>query len=370
MRIYRATVLAKFFACQMPVHQDPEGLSLLGAAQIISLSTGRYQSSVAGNPFCSLSRNASKHESLATQLNLNRYKKMKIETYLGLVVVFLASAVYGGENVVVQYDCIPNYANWGGVTAEYEKETGVKVPPDMKGSSQAMAALETEQANPQADCAYYSGAIGYQAAKKGLHQPYSPKGFEKIPPDLKDPNGLWWTVHTGYIAILVNRSALKGKPIPKSFADLLKEDYKGMVAYDDPTWGGTGFTFVYGINAVLGGKNDLKVGFDYLKKLDANILSYPRESVYNDLLRGEIPIWINVDGNGLKAKYVDGAAIETVIAEEGTITMPLVMGMAKGAPHPEETKRYLDWLTSDAAQKIMAESFFRPVMSVELPAKL
>jgi putative spermidine/putrescine transport system substrate-binding protein len=295
---------------------------------------------------------------------------MKIKRCLGIIAVSLISSAYAGEDLVVQYDCIPNYANWGGVTAEYEKETGVKVPPDMKGSSQAMAALETEKANPQADCAYYSGAIGYQAAAKGLHQPYTPKAFDKIPSALKDPDGLWWTVHTGYIAILVNRAALKEKPIPKSFADLLKPEYKGMIAYDDPTWGGTGFTFVYGINAVLGGDSDLKVGFDYLKKLDANILSYPRESVYNDLLRGEIPIWINVDGNGLKAKYVDGAPIETVIAEEGTITMPLVMGMVKGAPHPEETKKYLDWLTSDTAQKIMAESFFRPVISVELPVKL
>ncbi len=295
---------------------------------------------------------------------------MKIQTCITLAALTVTTLAFAQEKVVVQYDCIPNYANWGGVTAEYQKETGVRVPPDMKGSSAAMAALEAEKANPQADCAYYSGAIGYQAAEKGLHQPYMPKGFDKIPKGLKDPKGLWWTVHTGYIAILVNKAALKGKPMPRSFADLLKPDYKGIVSYDDPTWGGTGFTFVYGINAVLGGGADMKAGFDYLKKLDANILNYPRENIYNDLLRGEVPIWINVDGNGLKAKYADGAPVETVIAEEGTIVMPLVMGMAKGAPHAEETKKYLDWTLGDAAQKIMAESFFRPVMKVELPAKL
>lgn len=274
------------------------------------------------------------------------------------------------EKVVIQYDCIPNYANWGGVTAAYQKETGVRVPPDMKGSSAAMAALAAETANPQADCAYYSGAIGFQAAEKGLHQSYQPKGWEKIPDELKDPDGKWWTVQTAHIAILVNTSALKGKPAPKSFADLLKPDYKGMVAYDDPTWGGTGFTFVYGINAVLGGGKDLNAGFDYLKKLDANILNYPRENIYNDLLRGEVPIWINADGNGLKAKHVDHASVETVFAEEGTIVMPLVMGLVKGGPHVEEAKKYLDWLLGDTAQKLMAESFFLPVMKVDLGADL
>ena len=121
----------------------------------------------------------------------------------------------GGEDrTVIQYDCIPNYANWGGVTALYKQVTGVTVPPDPKGSSVAMAALEKEKDNPVADCAYYSGAIGYQAAQKGLHQPYKPKGWEKIPDALKDPNGLWWTVHTGTIAFVVNTKALGGARFP------------------------------------------------------------------------------------------------------------------------------------------------------------
>jgi putative spermidine/putrescine transport system substrate-binding protein len=274
------------------------------------------------------------------------------------------------EQTVIQYDCIPNYANWGGVTKAYLKKTGVVVPPDMKGSSPTMAALEVERSNAKADCAYYSGAIGYQAASKGLHDSYKPKGWEKIPAGLKDPNGTWWTVHTGHIAILVNTAALKGKPVPHSFADLLKPIYKGLIVYDDPRFNGTGFTFVSGINAVLGGGKDQKAGFDYLKKLDANILKYAKENSYNELMRGEIPIWINADGNGLKAKNVDKAPIEVVIPSEGTITMPLVMGLVKGAPHKEAAKKYLDWLLTNEAQLLMAESFFQPVMPVKLDSSL
>jgi putative spermidine/putrescine transport system substrate-binding protein len=298
---------------------------------------------------------------------------MKIPKFAGTfccLVLLAGTALAADPKVVVQYDCIPNYANWGGVTAEYFQETGVRVPPDMKGSSVAMAALEAEAANPQADCAYYSGAIGYAATVKGLHQAYKPAGFDKIPAALKDPEGRWWTVHTASIAILVNTTALKGMPVPTSFADLLKPGYKGMIAYDDPTWGGTSYTFVYGINAVLGGGPDLNKGFEYLKKLDANVITYPRDNIYNDLLRGEIPIWINADGNGLKAKYVDKAPVETIIAEEGTIAMPLVMGMVKNDPHPAETKKYLDWLLTDKAQALFAESFFRPVMNVDLGPEL
>ncbi|HSK76262.1 MAG TPA: extracellular solute-binding protein [Thermoanaerobaculia bacterium] len=275
------------------------------------------------------------------------------------------------EKVVIQYDCIPNYANWGGVTALYKKVSGVTVPPDPKGSSVALAALEAEKEKPQADTAYYSGAVGYEAAKKGLHQPYRPKGWEQIPAGLKDKDGLWWTVHTGTIAFLVNTRALGGAPVPRSWKDLLKPVYKGKIAYDDPTWGGTSYTLVYGLNGLFGGnEKNFKPGLDYLKKLDANVSSYPRESVYNAVLRGEIPIWINADGNGYKMKHVDGGPVEVVIPAEGTFTMPLVMGLVQGAPRGAEAKKYLDWLLTPPAQAEFARGFFRPVIPGTLPADL
>jgi putative spermidine/putrescine transport system substrate-binding protein len=279
-----------------------------------------------------------------------------------------AAGAHGQEKTVIQYDCIPNYANWGGVTALYKVKTGVTVPPDPKGSSVALAAIEKEKDNPVADTAYYSGAIGFVAAQKGLHQPYKPKGWEKIPGDLKDPTGLWWTVHTGTIAFIVNTSALGGAPVPRSWADLVKPEYRGKVAYDDPTWGGTSYTMLYGVNVLLGGdEKNYRPGLDYFKRLDANVLSYPRESIYNGVLRGEVPIWINADGNGYKMKYADNGPIEIVIPKEGTFSMPLVMGLVKDAPHADEARKYLDWLLTPEAQAEFSKGFFRPVVEGTVP---
>jgi putative spermidine/putrescine transport system substrate-binding protein len=298
-------------------------------------------------------------------------RKIILVLSLLLTVLAAAAAVADDEKVVIQYDCIPNYANWGGVTALYKKVSGVTVPPDPKGSSLALAALEKEKDSPQADTSYYSGAIGFQAAGKGLHEPYKPKGWEKIPAGLKDPNGLWWTVHTSTIAFVVNTKALGGAPVPRSWKDLLKPVYKGKIAYDDPTWGGTSFTLVYGVNTLLGGSDkSFKPGLDYLKKLDANVASYPRESIYNAVLRGEIPIWINADGNGYKMKWVDNGPVEVVLPAEGTFTMPLVMGLVKGAPHKEEAKKYLDWLLTRDAQAEFAKGYFLPVIPGAMPPEV
>lgn len=288
-----------------------------------------------------------------------------------LALLCFAGLAYAADEVVIQYDCIPNYANWGGVTALYKQKSGVTVPPDPKGSSVALAALQKERAAPRADCAYYSGAIGVAAAQLGLHQPYEPKGWERIPDGLKDPNGLWWTVHTSTIALVVNTKALGKTPLPRTWDDLLKPEYKGKVTYDDPTWGGTGFTFVYGINALKGGSaTNLEPGMAWLRKLDANVTRYPRESIYNEVLRGEVAIWINADGNGYKMKWVDKAPVEVIVPADGTVSMPLVMGMVKGAPHEAAVKRYFDWLLSPEAQAAFAESFFRPVVAGALPPAL
>ncbi len=305
----------------------------------------------------------------AKSFRLARAARTAAVALLSLVAAVAPAAA--AEKVVIQYDCIPNYANWGGVTALYKQVAGVTVPPDPKGSSIALAALEKERDHPVADCAYYSGAIGFQAAEKGLHQPYKPKGWELIPADLKDPGGLWWTVHTSAIALVVNTKALGGAPVPRSWQDLLKPIYKGKIAYDDPSWGGTSYTLIYGLNQLMGGsETNFKPGLAYLKKLDANVSSYPRESVYNAVLRGEIPIWINADGNGYKMRHVDGGPVEVVIPREGTFTMPLVMGMAKGAPHREETERYFDWLLTKPAQAEFAKAYFKPVVAGTLPAAI
>ena len=88
------------------------------------------------------------------------------------------------------------------------------------------------------------------------------------------------------------------------------------------------------------------------------------------MLRGEIPIWINADGNGYKMRYADKGPVAGRHPAEGTFTMPLVMGMVKGAPHPAATRKYLDWLLTKEAQAEFARGYFRPVVDGAMPAEL
>ncbi|MDP1691588.1 MAG: extracellular solute-binding protein [Burkholderiaceae bacterium] len=269
-------------------------------------------------------------------------------------------------NRMIQYDAQPNYANWGGVTAYFKKHYGVDIPPDMKGSSATLAALAKERAATVGDVAYYNAVIAAQAGEQaGVHQAYKPVGWEKIPAECKDPQGRWFCVHQGVIAFIVNTEALKKKNIavPKCWADLLKPEYKGLVAYDDPTVHGTAWEATFAANVAMGGDTkNIKPGVEYLKKLDVNIQRYARDSSYNATLRGEVAIWLNADGNGYKMKHEDGGPIEVVIPCEGTVATPLAMGMVTWAKRPLLAQAYLDWLFSPEAQGIWSDSFWQPII--------
>ncbi|MEE8304585.1 MAG: extracellular solute-binding protein [Candidatus Tectomicrobia bacterium] len=278
----------------------------------------------------------------------------------------LEAAKKAEGNRMIQYDAQPNYANWGGVTLYFKKKYGIDIPPDMKGSSATMAALVKERSTTVADVAYYNAVIAAQAGtEKGVHEPYKPVGWEKIPADCKDPEGRWFCVHQGVIAFIVNTDALKraNVAVPKCWSDLIKPEYKGLVAYDDPTVHGTAWESIFAANVAMGGSvKDIKPGIEYLKKLDPNILRYSRDTSYNPSLRGEIGVWLNADGNGYKMKWEDGGPIEVVIPCEGTIATPLGMGLVKWAKRPELAKAYLDWLFSPEAQGIWADSYWQPII--------
>lgn len=268
-------------------------------------------------------------------------------------------------STLIQYDAQPNYANWGGITAFFNREYGIRVPPDMKGSGPTLAALLREQGSTVADVAYYNALVAYEAGERKVHQPYKPAGWERIPDWCKDPDGMWFCVHQGVIAFVVNTDTLKkaNVPVPKCWADLLDPKYKGLVAYDDPTVHGTAMEGIFAANIAMGGSTkDFKPGLDYLKKLDANVLRYSRDTSYNPALRGEIGVWIHADGSGYKMKWEDRGPIEVVVPCEGTVSVPLAMGMVRWAKRPEMAKAYLDWLLSPEAQGIWADSYWVPII--------
>jgi len=293
-------------------------------------------------------------------------KTHRIILAIALAIAVLAPPAFAGESATC-YNCPPMWADWASQLRAIEENLGIRMPHDNKNSGQTLSQLIAEKTNPVADVAYYGVSFGIKAREAGVVTPYKPALWDEIPRGLKDPDGHWFTIHFGTIGFFVNKDALGKVPVPRSWADLLKPGYKGMIGYLDPTSAFVGYASALAATLSLGGSlDDFSPGIEFFKKLKKNQPIVPKQTSYARVLSGEIPILFDYDFNAYRGKYKDKANIEFVIPAEGSIVVPYVMSLVKNAPHPERGKKILDFIMSDKGQAVWANAFLRPVRASAL----
>jgi putative spermidine/putrescine transport system substrate-binding protein len=281
---------------------------------------------------------------------------------VGLVASVALVASMAHAQTAVCYNCPPEWADWATQIRLIKDKTGVTVPPDNKNSGQALAQLVAEKASPVADVVYYGVTFGIQAKKEGVIGTYKPAHWNDIPAGLKDPDGYWFTIHSGTLGFMVNVDALKGKPVPKSWHDLLQPEYRGLIGYLDPASAFVGYVGAVAVNMALGGTlDDFTPALNYFKQLKKNEPIVPKQTSYARVLSGEIPILLDYDFNAYRAKYKDKANVVFVIPAEGSVIVPYVMSLVANDPNQAAAKKVLDFVLSDEGQAVWANAYLRPV---------
>ncbi len=276
------------------------------------------------------------------------------------------------EGMVVSFDTGPTWANWAAQFAAFKKRyPDVELVYNDLGSAATVVALDKARNRPQADTAYYFAASAVDAVKKGVVAPFKPVNFDKLPEVFKEPEGRWFTIHTLTIAFVANTKLVKN--VPQSWEDLLKPEYKNSIVFLDPRSTGVGQVMSFAANFAAGGDMDnVKPGLDYLGKLhrSGNILRVLGTTPYAQFVKGEIPIWISYENDGLKAKHIDGLgdAVSVVIPKEASAAAPYGISLVEKGPNPNAGKLWLNFIMTEFGQGIFAQGFVRPsVPGVKLP---
>ena len=276
------------------------------------------------------------------------------------------------EGMVVSFDTGPTWANWAAEFKAFKtRYPGVEMVYNDLGSAATVVTLDKSKNRPQADSAYYFAASALDAASKGLVADFKPVNFDRLPEAFRHENGQWFTVHTLNVSFLVNTKLIKN--VPQSWADLLKPEYKNSIVYQDPRSTGQGQVIAFAAAFGNGGSmDDVQPGIDYLGKLTAagNVLRTVGTTPYAQFLKGEIPIWIGYENDGLKAKYTDGMGddIAVVMPKEASAAAPYAISLVKNGPNPNAGKLWLNFIMTETGQGIFAEGFVRPsVPGVKLP---
>ncbi len=237
-----------------------------------------------------------------------------------------------------------------------EKHPATQVEILNKKTSAGVKYIQETAANNTTDLFWVSAPDAFTLLKgKGLLEPYAPNS-EGIPDmigsfPINDPDGYFFGFAASGYGIMYNTRYMKAKklPLPKEWDDLKGAVYFGHVGMSAPSRSGTTHLTV---EAILQGEGWDK-GWASLKEMAGNFSTVTERSfgVPDGVNSGEFGIGIVIDFFGFSSK-ASGFPVEFVYP---TITalVPANVGIVKNAPHPEAAAAFIDFLLSDAGQKIL-----------------
>ena len=248
----------------------------------------------------------------------------------------------------------------------FQKETGIQVNWQRLSGGEVESRLEAEKANPQASIWVGGVGLNHMSAKiKGLTAPYKSKMLANTPAAYRDTENYWVGLYLGPLAFITNNKIAReqGLQPPKSWADLLKPEYKGKIRIPNPTTSGTAYNIITTLRYVFNGDEE-KV-FEYLKALDKNIDQYTKSGSApgKSVAIGEIPFAVGYAHDQVKLR-VEGADVTITIPQEGTGFEIASMSLVKGGPDPVNAKKLYDWILQPAAQTIIAKWYVVPLSSL------
>lgn len=231
-------------------------------------------------------------------------------------------------------------------------------------SNEEITRYDAEKNAPTAIFSDIGIAYGSVAEARGVVPPYLPPMAAKLPDGWKARNGGWIATFVGVPSIIVNTDVVKS--VPRSWDDLLKPEYRGLIGVSDPSSSGTGAaTFIAWAFAHGGDEDNLSPAVDYARELLANLAGPSGNDA--TLEKGEIPIQVRYDFLGVAAarKLKEKGVNVEVVIPAGSIWAPAAMMVNKyNEAQMDAAKLYMDWVLSDEGQLLFAKFGARPVRSV------
>ncbi|MCX5078511.1 extracellular solute-binding protein [Streptomyces sp. NBC_00424] len=260
-----------------------------------------------------------------------------------------------------------HWANYGELIDGFEKKYGIKVTVDNPdgGSQDEIDDVKRYRGQARApDVLQLGNSFAQSAAEEGLLAPYRVATYNQIPAIQKDTHARWYDSYGGYVSI--GCDAARVKVCPVSFADLLKPEYKGMVAMngDSPKTAGSAFAAVFAAALANHGSFDnIQPGIDFFGRLAAVGNYNTGNPVPESIVKGETPISISWDF--LNLQHVDalrgqGVDWKVSIPFDGSFSLYYAQAINKDAPHPAAARLWEEYLASPEGQNLRLAGYARP----------
>jgi putative spermidine/putrescine transport system substrate-binding protein len=245
------------------------------------------------------------------------------------------------------------WANYGGILANFREKYGIEAPVQNPDASSAdeLTAIETLRGQSgMPEVVDIGPAFNSEMRSKGYSELYKPTVWDEIPAALKDPEGYWVAAYYGVLAIASNATLVPNTP--KTWADLKKPEYRGMVTINgDPREAGAAFAAVFAAALGNGGSfDDVMPGIEYYAELKSLGNLQTIDVTPAGILSGEVPIALDWTYNfpGLQSQIAEaGFDFQVNVPSDGVYGAYYSQSVVTEVEHPCAARLWLEHIVSD-----------------------
>lgn len=237
------------------------------------------------------------------------------------------------------------------IIREFEERTGIWVELVTGGSYELLEQIEAEKDAPRADVMFGGGVESLESYRR-LFQPTRCAHWSQITESLRQPEDCW-TPFSALPLVLIYNTKLVDASQLQGWEDLTRPEFRGKIAFADPTKSGSSFTAVTTV--------ELCCGEEVMQALAGNLdgcqLSSSGE-VLTAVADGEALVGVTLEETALQ-RIAAGDNLALVYPREGTSCVPDGTALIAGAPHRENAEKFLDFTLSREVQQLLGSRFYR-----------
>lgn len=271
--------------------------------------------------------------------------------------LYTAAKAEGAVNWYVAHYSTENAEKYGrAFTAKYP---GIKVNVVRATSGVVFQRVvqELRSGPPQADVLATADLSHYlELKKRGQLVAYTPANSATLIEPMRkiDPDGQYHVVSYGLVTLMRRTDKVASRDAPKAWTDLHDPRWRNQISISHPSFSGSVTTWTAALNKLY--------GWSFFEKLEKNKPQVGRSLLDTNatLKAGERSVGMAL----LQAVVEDankGEPLAPIYPSDGSVVIIGAMAIVKGSPHPNAAKLFLEFLQSEAFDRLQSQDFIEPM---------